>query len=136
MIKRLNRKWHRLRHARPGTRFLNYYRRSRRERNRDEVAPRIARLVLAMALFAVGVSLFFLPLVYIPFFLASAALLAAESLKLAHLLDRSESWVRASCERIRLRCGLSSKSVRVVAVTLGLVCLVFSGFVCFSVVLR
>src|SRR5580704_5391183 len=67
MLKRLRRKWNRLRNSRPGTRFQNYYRRSRRDKNRDERAPRFARLILAAALLLVGLCLAFLPLVYIPF---------------------------------------------------------------------
>ena len=136
MFKRLTRKWHRLRDSRPGTRFRNYYRRTRRDKNRDEGAPRITRLLTALALFMVGICLLFFPLIYIPFFVASAALLASESLKFARLLDRGETWIRATGRRFRRKHGLSRRTVSVMKLTVGVGCLFLSGIMCYSAFMR
>jgi uncharacterized membrane protein YbaN (DUF454 family) len=136
MFKRLTRKWHRLRDSRPGTRFRNYYRRTRRDKNRDEGAPRIARLLLSLALFMVGICLLFFPLIYLPFFIASAALLASESLKFARFLDRGESWIRATGRRFRRKHGLSRRTISFMKLTVGVGCLVLSGIMCYNAFVR
>ena len=136
MFARLIRKWHRLWHSPPGRRFQNYYRRSRRDKHRNEVAPRIARLVLALVLFVVGLCLVFFPLVYIPFFLAGAAMLASESIKFAQLLDHGEVWVRRTWARTKRKYRLSRRTVHLMAVTFGMGCLVFSGFLCYNAFVR
>jgi hypothetical protein len=132
MLHQLSRKWHRLRDSRAGTRFQNYYRRTRRERNRDERAPRFARMIAAAVLLMTGLLLLVFPLIYVPFFVASAALFASESLKFARFLDRSELRVRTALRRTRHRYRLSHRTVRLMKVTVGVGCLVFSGFVCYS----
>jgi hypothetical protein len=136
MIKRLNGKWTRLRDARPGTRFTAYYRRSRREKNHDEMAPRIMRVLLALLLFMVGACLFIFPFVYIPFFASSAALLASESLKVAQVLDRSERWARILWRRAKRRLRPSRRTVHIAALTFGAGCLVLSGVLCYNAFVR
>jgi hypothetical protein len=136
MLKRLKKKWLRLWDAPPGKRFQNYYKRSRRDKNRNEATPRIARLILAVALFVIGVCLIFFPLVYIPFFLVSAAMFASESLKFAQLLDRCEVWVRITWARTKRKYGISSRTVHVLSVTAGAAGLLLSGYFCYNAFIR
>jgi hypothetical protein len=136
MLRQLSGKWHLLWDSRPGRRFQNYYRRTRREDNHCEAAPRFARIVMAMALLVAGVCLLFFPLVYIPFLLASAALFASESLRLAQLLDRGEAWMRESLGRILGALGVSRGTASVVGVTLGVGSLVLGAFVCYVAFVR
>lgn len=127
MIPDLHKKWTRLRGSRPGRRFQNYYRRTRREHKYDERAPRIVRLAFAIILFWMGLFLVFLPLVYIPFFVTSAAMLASESLPFARFLDRSELGLRASWARFKQKHGLSHVAVHMIVLTVSLGCLVLTG---------
>jgi hypothetical protein len=136
MLRRLNRKWHLLWGSPPGKRFQNYYRRTRRDKDRSDVAPRIARLVLALLLFVIGVCLIFFPLVYVPFFVASASMLASESIKFAQFLDHGELWVHKTWARTKRKYRLSRRTVHFMAVTLGMGCLVLSGFLCYSALVR
>ncbi|MDB6126838.1 MAG: hypothetical protein JWM35_734, partial [Verrucomicrobia bacterium] len=86
----LKKEWYWLKRSRPGERFQSRYRRTRRARHRDETAPRVLRLILAVLAFMVGICVIPLPFPEIPFFLVSGALLATESLALAKSLDRLE----------------------------------------------
>jgi uncharacterized membrane protein YbaN (DUF454 family) len=133
---RLKKKWRRLTGGKPGHRFQDYYRRSRREKNRDEGTPRIVRLAVAVVLFCIGVVLVFLPVVYIPFFVASAALFASESLPFARFLDHSEVWVDRNWDHTKERYGLTHREINFIVVTLSLGCLVLAGFMCYKTFLR
>jgi hypothetical protein len=83
----------------PGERFHARYRRVRRRKGYDEMAPRMIRIVFALTSFAVGVSCILLPLPEVPFFILSGALLASESAALARMMDRVElrfhGWAKA-----------------------------------------
>jgi uncharacterized membrane protein YbaN (DUF454 family) len=89
-----------------------------------------------LLLFAIGVCLIFFPLVYIPFFLVSASILASESRKFAQLLDHGEAWVRKTWARTKRKHHLSRRTVHFMAVTLGTGCLVLSGLLCYSAFVR
>lgn len=85
----------------PGDRFQARYRRVRRGAGRDEVAPRVLRIVFAVVCLLIGLVFLFLPFPEIPFFIACGALLAAESSPLARTLDRIELRMRAWGGRIK-----------------------------------
>ena len=106
MYKTLKKEWQWLRRSRPGERFQNRYRRTRRDKHRDETAPRILRLTLAVLAFVVGICVIPLPLPEIPFFLVSGALLATESLALAKALDRFEKRGHRFFRTTRRKLGL------------------------------
>jgi hypothetical protein len=136
MILRIRKKWSRLLRSHPGRRFQNYYRRSRRDKKCDERAPRILRLGVAVLFFWVGLFLLFFPLIYIPFFGASAALAASESLPFARFLDRSELGVRRSWDIFKQRCGLSHGTIHLIALTVSLGCLALTGCMCYNTFVR
>jgi uncharacterized membrane protein len=127
MLTRFSRTWLRLWHTRPGRRFQNYYRRTHRQKNSDEMVPRVGRLILAVIFFIVAVCLLLFPLIYIPFFVLSAAMVASESSRFARILDHGEEWTRDSWARTRQRYGLSGRTVNIAKWTLGLGCLVLTG---------
>jgi uncharacterized membrane protein YbaN (DUF454 family) len=127
MFKKFIRNCRRLWDARPGRRFQNYYRRKHREKNSNDVGVRVARLIMAMVFFAMAVCLFVFPLVYVPFFIASAAMLASESPRFARILDHGEAWTRDSLARTRERWGLSARTVNLAKWALGLGCLFLTG---------
>jgi uncharacterized membrane protein YbaN (DUF454 family) len=136
MTAHLHKKWSRLRGSRPGRRFQNYYRRSRRESKYDEKAPRIVRLGVAIGLFWIGVFLVVFPLIYVPFFVTSAAIMASESLPFARFLDRSELAFRRSWTGFQQRHGLSHRAVHMIIVTVSLGCLALTGCVCYNTFVR
>ena len=133
MITRFRRKWIRLKEARPGRRFQNHYRRVHRGRTGAERTPRIGRLILALVLFAVALCLFVFPLVYVPFLVASAALLASESPRFARILDRGEVWSRDEWTTIQRRLGVSGDVMRMGMLALGLI---LTGCVCYTTFMR
>jgi len=134
MLKRFKRKWLRLWHSTPGRRFQNYYRRSHRKKNGDEMAPRIGRFVVAAICLAVGICLIVFPFVYIPFFVLSAAMLASESIRFARILDHGETWSRANWARTQQRFGV--RNVKVAVWALSLTCLALTGCACYNTFLR
>jgi uncharacterized membrane protein YbaN (DUF454 family) len=136
MFKNLKRNWIRLWDARPGRRFQNYYRRKHRDKRSNDVGLRVARLLMAMIFFAVAVCLFVFPLVYVPFFIMSAAMLASESPRFARILDHGEAWTRENWERTRQRWGLSQRTVNVATWAFGLGCLFLTGCVYYNRFLR
>jgi hypothetical protein len=129
MFTRAKRQMIRLWDARPGRRFQNYYRRTHRDKTNREVGARIARLVLAMVLFAVAVCLFVFPLIYVPFFVGSAAMLASESPRFARILDRGEEWSRERWARAQGRYG---KSANVALWALSFGCVALVARLCYS----
>jgi uncharacterized membrane protein YbaN (DUF454 family) len=134
MLKRFKSQWLRLLHTRPGRRFQNYYRRTHRQKNSDEMAPRIGRLVLAIVFLAVGVCLIVFPLIYVPFFLLSAAMFASESPRFARVLDHCETWGRSTWAGIQQRFGVRNVKVAVWVLSAG--CLLMTGRACYNTFLR
>jgi uncharacterized membrane protein YbaN (DUF454 family) len=134
MLKRFKRKWLRLWHSRPGRRFQNYYRRTHRQKNSDEMAPRIGRLIMALVFFVVAVCLIVFPLIYVPFFILSAAMLASESSRFARVLDQGEEWGRGYWAHTQQRFG--DRTVKVAVWAFGLGFLVLGGRACYNTFLR
>jgi hypothetical protein len=112
-----------------GSRFESYYRRVRRQNRHDERAPRAARLAAAFVLSGLGLCLIFLPLVYIPFFVASAALVASESRRIARSLDSAESGVRRAWAGIALRYDFPPGAASLAAAAVTIACLVLTAYV-------
>jgi len=134
MFRTLRREWRCLVSSPPGKRFERRYRRSRDRRVREHEgqekgAPRVIRLVAASVLFAIGLCVILFPMVYIPFFLLSGALFASESLWFARLLDQVELDAWEAWRAFRRKSGLSPLSIKVVAVALGIGCLVLTSCV-------
>jgi hypothetical protein len=134
MLNRFRRKWLRLWLSKPGKRFQNYYRRTHRRKGCNETAPRIGRLVIAGVCFVAGLCLVLFPLIYVPFFLMSAAMLAAESHRFARMLDDGEAWSRACWAQTQQRFGVRNVNVAVLALSLG--CLVLVGGACYITFIR
>ncbi len=128
----IERKWLRLWKGRPGYRFQNLYRRAHRHAESEAVTTHIVRFGLALVFLCVGIILIFLPLVYIPFLLCSAALLASESRLFARLLDRTEAWIRQTGRNWKERLGLSSAQVNVIAAVASIGCIAVMGFACYK----
>jgi hypothetical protein len=134
MFTHSTRNWYRLLHSRPGRRFQNFYRRTHRKRDSDEVGPRVGRLVLGGAFLVVAAFLFFLPLVYVPFLAAGAAMLASESPRLARALDRGETWARDHWVLVERRLGDRTAKLAVWVFSMG--CLVLAGRACYNTFIR
>ncbi len=134
MLKRFKSKWLRLWHSRPGKRFQNYYRRTHRQKNSNEMAPRIGRFVGAALCFVVGLCLVLFPLIYIPFFVLGAAMLASESPRFAKIMDHGEAWSRTHWAQAQERFGVRKVNVAVLALSLG--CLLVAGRACYNTFLR
>lgn len=134
MLKRFKRKWLRLLHTQPGRRFQNYYRRTHRKKDSDEMGPRIGRLVIAVLCFVVGICLVVFPFIYLPFFIVSAAMLASESHRFARMLDHAEVWCRAIWLKTQERFGV--RNVKVAVWTLSVVCLLLTGCACYNTFMR
>jgi uncharacterized membrane protein YbaN (DUF454 family) len=131
---RFKSKWLRLWHTRPGRRFQNYYRRTHRQKNSDEMAPRIGRFVVAVICFVVGICLVVFPLVYVPFFILSAAMLASESQRFARILDHGETWSRDSWAKTQEKFGV--RNVKIAVWTVSIACLALTGRACYHTFLR
>jgi hypothetical protein len=134
MLKRFKSKWLRLWHSKPGRRFQNYYRRTHRQKNSNEMAPRIGRFVVAGICFVVGLFLILFPVIYVPFFVLSAAMLASESPRFARILDHGEAWSRAHWAQTQQRFGVHRVNVAVGALSLG--CLLLAGRACYNTFIR
>lgn len=128
----IERKWLRLWKGRPGHRFQNLYRRSHRPGESEEVTTHIVRFGLALVFLCVGIILIFLPLVYIPFLLGSAALFASESRLFARTLDRTEAWTRQTGRNWKERLGLSAAQVNVITAVASIGCIAAAGFACYK----
>ena len=136
MFTRTKSSWLHLWYGVPGTRFQDFHRRVQLSNSGNELATRIARLLMAFVFFAIAACLLIFPLVHVPFFLASAALIAAESPRLARAMDRGEAWTRASWNDMLSRYGVSGASVNVAVMALGLGCIIVTGCVCYGRFLR
>jgi len=89
--------WHQFRADAPGERFGHHYDRA----CHSSKGARIARLVIGIALIAIGIALLVLPGPGLLVTLFGVALLSAQSKWLAHGLDRAEVWVRRVWRRFR-----------------------------------
>lgn len=94
----IKQRWQALTAGKPGRRFEHRYeaaREARRDGSWGHRLTRLLRLLVALAAFAVGLVLAFIPGPAIVFFLLAGSLLAAESRGLARLLDWTEVRLRA-----------------------------------------
>ena len=98
------------------------------------MAPRIGRIVIAGVCFVAGLCLVLFPIIYIPFFVVSAAMLASESPRFARILDHGEAWSRAHFAQTQQRFGVRNVTVAVLALSLG--CLVLAGGACYLAFIR
>jgi uncharacterized membrane protein YbaN (DUF454 family) len=98
------------------------------------MAPRIGRFVVAVVCFVVGICLVVFPLVYVPFFILSAAMLASESPRFARILDHGETWSRSSWVKTQEKFGV--KNVKIAVWTLSIACLALTGRACYNTFLR
>jgi hypothetical protein len=130
------RSWLHLWCGRPGTRFQNYYHLVHVDGSTPSLAPRIAKLAMAFVFFVIAACLFIIPLVHVPFFFASAALLASESLRFARVMDKGEAWSRENWNAMLRKFGLSGAAANVAATALGLGCLIVTGCVYYGEHLR
>ena len=128
----IERKWLRLWKGTPGRRFQNLYRRTHRHGETEEVTTHIVRFGLALVFLCVGIILIFLPLVYIPFLLCSAALFASESRVFARMLDHTEAWIRQTGRHWKERLGLSATQVNVIAAVTSIGCVAVLGFAAYK----
>ena len=132
----LRQEWHALWDCPPGERFERRYRRTRRNQDREELMPRIFRLILAVMIFAAGVGAIFLPLPEIVFFAVSGALFAAESLSLARFLDRVELGAVRQWRWFQNGSGLPPVVIRMITVTFPVCTMGLSGCFCCQVFLQ
>jgi uncharacterized membrane protein YbaN (DUF454 family) len=98
------------------------------------MAPRIGRLIMGLVFFAVGVCLVLFPLIYIPFFVLSAAMLASESQRFARILDHGEASSRGYWAYTQQKFGNRTVKVAVWALSMG--CLVLAGRACYNTFVR
>ncbi len=124
----LERQWLRLWKGPPGRRFQNLYRRSHRPGEREHLSTHVVRFGLAAVFLAVGIILIFLPLVYIPFLLGGAAMLASESSLIARGLDRTEAWGRRTGRRWQEKLGLSTRDVNVIGAVVAIGFIATAGY--------
>jgi hypothetical protein len=99
MLRRLKALWRRFRALEPGERFQTLH----REQKSRSTAVKAAFLALAIASFAVGVVLTFVPGPAVLFFALGGALLATQSRRIARGLDAGEVWGRETFRRRRRR---------------------------------
>jgi uncharacterized membrane protein YbaN (DUF454 family) len=130
------RKWTRLWTSTPGRRFQNFYRRIHRNHAAEDVTTHIVRFGLAVIFLCVGIILILLPLVYIPFLIASAALFASESVTFARFLDRSETWCRRSWARIKASLGITPLGSQIIAGVLSVGCIGMAGFAAYRTFMK
>lgn len=86
----LHKKWHWLPAGQPGHRFRNRYYQHQKSRSGRGIFSMVLRLLLSAGAAAVGFVLVFIPGPAIVFFLIAGALLAADWLPVARLLDWAE----------------------------------------------
>jgi hypothetical protein len=91
----LKKNFREIKQGRPGHRFEDHYQHEHRAHARGRSRGRIVRLVLGLTALLVGVILCFIPGPGLPFIFVGGALLAAESLVVARLMDRVDVRVQA-----------------------------------------
>jgi hypothetical protein len=104
--------------GRPGERFRNRYHQHQKSKNRG-LGPMILRFILAGLSLAIGFVLVFIPGPAVVFFLIAGALLAADWLPVARLLDWGEVHVRRIWARVKKIWDRLSKPARVALAILG-----------------
>lgn len=114
--------WREVRHGPPGRRFQEYYQRAHRRRAGRGWIGRVLRIAVAVASFAIGVVLVFIPGPAVLFFALTGVLLANESRAVARFLDWSEIKLRHAGAALARRWRSWSTRVKLVlATTLGAV---------------
>jgi uncharacterized membrane protein YbaN (DUF454 family) len=98
------------------------------------MAPRIGRFVVAVVCFVVGICLVVFPLIYVPFFILSAAMLASESQRFARILDHGETWSRDSWTKTQEKFGV--RKVRIAVWAVSIAGLALTGRACYNTFLR
>jgi amino acid permease len=141
MVTDFKREWTCLRRSPPGKCFERRFRRvqarrRRRHEGHEVESVRIFRFTLAFILFAVGLCLLVLPLVYLPFLLAGSMLFASESLTCARALDRTEEAARSGWAWFREMTGMTPQSAKVIGLIVGIGCLALTGRCCYLAFLR
>ena len=89
--------------GRPGHRFQDHYRREKRANGGQGSKGRMWKMALGIVLVAVGIVFCVIPGPGIPFLFIGGALLAAESLAVARMMDWLEVRVRALVRWARAR---------------------------------
>ncbi|MEJ1974350.1 MAG: hypothetical protein WDM96_18390 [Lacunisphaera sp.] len=89
----LARQWRSLSSGTPGRRFRDRYHRNQRDKNQHWLG-RVLRVVFAAAAFTAGIVLTVIPGPATPLFFISGALIAADWLWMARVMDRLEVWLR------------------------------------------
>ena len=120
--------WRELRRGRPGHRFQARYERARREANRGSVGRRIALLVLAFAMIAIGAVLAVIPGPAIPFFFIAGGLLATESRYVARFMDWMEVLIRKVFAWGKRKWRRLPTVVRVILIIVGVCCSAGSAY--------
>ena len=113
LAQKLSKEWWLFTRDAPGQRFVNHYRRSRRDRS---VGKSVVRLALGVVLTAAGVVMWFIPGPGWLFVVFGMAMFAGESRGLSGFLDGTEVSVRAQAHRIRLRCDAAPPLLKALAV--------------------
>ena len=135
-INAMERNWRLLWKGPAGKRFENYYRRNHKNGVGEGFWVQMFRLAIALVFLCVGLLLLFLPLVYIPFLLVSAALLASESRSIARILDHGEVWIRRTWTQIKARLGISQTGSKIIFATLGVGCIALAGYTFYKTFVR
>ena len=86
-------RWRELKRGRPGSRFLDRYRRARHENHRH-AARRVGLMLVGAVFLVLGIVFAVIPGPAIPFFFVAGALLATESRTIARFMDWSEVRLR------------------------------------------
>jgi len=103
MASALTRDWKQLRHGKPGTRFVDFYRARAERRSDGWPLERILTVVLGVILLVGGLAIGWLPGPGGFVAVIGAALLGAESRRIAKLLDRIEARLREVWRSLRRR---------------------------------
>lgn len=119
-----HRKWHLLPTGRPGERFRSRYHEHQKSRRGWGLGAMLLRFVLAGVCLAIGFILVFIPGPAVVFFLIAGALLAADWLAVARLLDWGEVHARRIWNRGR---GMWKKMSNLGRVTLVLAAVVLGA---------
>jgi hypothetical protein len=116
MTTALPKKWHWLPTGQPGHRFRNRYYQHQKSRGVRRFAAMIFRIILSALAAVVGFILVFIPGPAVVFFLISGALLAADWLAVARLLDWGEVHARRIWKRVPGRWRQASPAARIALV--------------------
>jgi Flp pilus assembly protein TadB len=101
LVAHAKRTWRELKASAPGKRFEEHHHRAQARGKGHSVTSRVLLFGGALVSFVVGVVLVFIPGPAIVFFAITGALLATQSLSVAHALDDAELKVRALLQPVR-----------------------------------